>query len=185
MRGASCRRVSAGGRAVSSPPPPKPSPSPPLEALAVRRRRLSEALAVFRRRLEAFASRHFAAAKPSPPFVVVIYSRPRRRTFVHRRRTLDTHRAVVLFVAVVDSVPRRCTVDTQRSVREVAELYGSEKSFIVEVHRAFVWIAFYRSNCSERTTMDGAGLSQPQPPPPPPPPHEQQQPPQIDPADPP
>ncbi|KAK9093475.1 hypothetical protein Syun_028386 [Stephania yunnanensis] len=31
-------------------------------------------------------------------------------------------------------------------------------------------------------TMDGAGLSQPQPPPPP---HEQQQPPQIDPADPP
>ncbi|KAK9118868.1 hypothetical protein Scep_016961 [Stephania cephalantha] len=31
-------------------------------------------------------------------------------------------------------------------------------------------------------TMDGAGLSQPQPPPPPP--HEQQQPPQIDPADP-
>ncbi|KAK9139805.1 hypothetical protein Scep_009486 [Stephania cephalantha] len=37
------------------------------------------------------------------------------------------------------------------------------------------------------TTMDGAGLSQPQPPPPPPPPppHEQQQPPQIDPADPP
>ncbi|KAK9094417.1 hypothetical protein Scep_025886 [Stephania cephalantha] len=36
------------------------------------------------------------------------------------------------------------------------------------------------------TTMDRAGLSQPQPPPPrPPPPHEQQQPPQIDPADPP
>ncbi|KAK9119487.1 hypothetical protein Scep_017580 [Stephania cephalantha] len=34
-------------------------------------------------------------------------------------------------------------------------------------------------------TMDGAGLSQPQPPPPPPPPHDQQQPPQIDPADPP
>ncbi|KAK9114741.1 hypothetical protein Syun_021538 [Stephania yunnanensis] len=36
-------------------------------------------------------------------------------------------------------------------------------------------------------TMDGAGLSQPQPPPPPPPPppRDQQQPPQIDPADPP
>ncbi|KAK9112045.1 hypothetical protein Scep_019564 [Stephania cephalantha] len=33
-------------------------------------------------------------------------------------------------------------------------------------------------------TMDGAGISQPQPPPPPPP-HDQQQPPQIDPADPP
>ncbi|KAK9083332.1 hypothetical protein Scep_029803 [Stephania cephalantha] len=33
-------------------------------------------------------------------------------------------------------------------------------------------------------TMEGAGLSQPQPPPPPPPPHDQQQPPQIDPADP-
>ncbi|KAK9121092.1 hypothetical protein Syun_018709 [Stephania yunnanensis] len=34
-------------------------------------------------------------------------------------------------------------------------------------------------------TMDGAGLSQPQPPPPPLPPPDQQQPPQIDPADPP
>ncbi|KAK9160533.1 hypothetical protein Syun_006874 [Stephania yunnanensis] len=34
-------------------------------------------------------------------------------------------------------------------------------------------------------TIDGAGLSQPQPPPSPPLPHEQQQPPQVDPADPP
>ncbi|KAK9119434.1 hypothetical protein Scep_017527 [Stephania cephalantha] len=41
-----------------------------------------------------------------------------------------------LFVAVVYSVPRRRTLDTQMSVREMAELYGSEKSFVVEVHRA-------------------------------------------------
>ncbi|KAK9087521.1 hypothetical protein Syun_029915 [Stephania yunnanensis] len=44
--------------------------------------------------------------------------------------------SAILFVVVVDSVPRRPIVDTQRSIREMAELYGSEKSFIVEAHRA-------------------------------------------------
>ncbi|KAK9118509.1 hypothetical protein Scep_016602 [Stephania cephalantha] len=58
--------------------------------------------------LEAFASLVFPpAVKPSPLFVYVVYS-----------------------------VPCRRTLDTQMSVREVAELYGSEKSFVVEVHRA-------------------------------------------------
>ncbi|KAK9157768.1 hypothetical protein Scep_004342 [Stephania cephalantha] len=41
-----------------------------------------------------------------------------------------------LFIAIVYSVPRCRTLDTQMSVREVAKLYGSEKSLpIVEAHR--------------------------------------------------
>ncbi|KAK9104615.1 hypothetical protein Scep_021459 [Stephania cephalantha] len=43
---------------------------------------------------------------------------------------------------------RRGLKGKEESVREVAELYRSEKSFVVEVHRALSWIAFYCSNCS-------------------------------------
>ncbi|KAK9131704.1 hypothetical protein Scep_011232 [Stephania cephalantha] len=48
---------------------------------------------------------------------------------------LDPSPSSELFIVVVYSVPHRRTLDTQRSVREVTELYGSEKSFVVEAHR--------------------------------------------------
>ncbi|KAK9157871.1 hypothetical protein Scep_004445 [Stephania cephalantha] len=106
-----------------------------------------------------------------------------------------------LFVAVVYSVPRLRTLDTQISLDAQGSSLIVQQLSVIDLH---YWELFHFKKMVSRSkfdsvaeelrqvmafmqrqfgmTMDGAGISQPQPPPPPPPLEQQQ--PQTDPADP-